>query len=134
MALFPGVTERDFTVSPGRTYFFLTRLSERARALNAASAAVLALSSLLQSPRETAILALSTSSLWRKLQRERPFPQFGWPTEDAACWARTAKIGADGWPRARQWKLSALAERRSRWFNQLLERLTSAWMPKGPSV
>src|SRR5262245_6652475 len=89
---------------------------------------LLALSSLLQSPRETAILALSTSSLWRKPQRERPCPQFGWPTEDAACWARTAKIGADGWPRARQWKLSALAERRSRWFNQLLERLTSAWM------
>jgi len=39
MALFPGVTERDFTVSPGRTYFFLARLSERARTLNAASAA-----------------------------------------------------------------------------------------------
>jgi hypothetical protein len=33
------VTQYDFTVSPGRTYFFLARLSERARALNTASAA-----------------------------------------------------------------------------------------------
>jgi uncharacterized protein DUF2846 len=39
MALFPGVTQLDFTVSQGRSYFFLARLSERARTLNTASAA-----------------------------------------------------------------------------------------------
>jgi hypothetical protein len=39
MALFPGVTQHDFTAAPGRTYFFMARMSERARALNASSAA-----------------------------------------------------------------------------------------------
>ena len=38
MAMFPDVTQRDFTVAPGKTYYFLARLSERARALNSASA------------------------------------------------------------------------------------------------
>jgi hypothetical protein len=38
-ALFPGVTQRDITVAPGRTYFFLAKLSERAHKLNAMSAA-----------------------------------------------------------------------------------------------
>ena len=38
MAIFPGATQRDFTVAPGKTYHFLARLSERARALNSASA------------------------------------------------------------------------------------------------
>jgi len=39
MALFPGVTRRDFVVASGRTYFFLAKLSDRARTLNAMSAA-----------------------------------------------------------------------------------------------
>jgi hypothetical protein len=39
VALFPGVTRRDFTVAPGRTYFFLAKPSDRAKALHAASAA-----------------------------------------------------------------------------------------------
>jgi hypothetical protein len=39
MAFFPGVTQRDITVGAGRTHFFLAKLSDRARALNAASAA-----------------------------------------------------------------------------------------------
>ena len=38
-ALFPGVTQHDVAVAPGRTYFFLAKLSDRARSLNAASAA-----------------------------------------------------------------------------------------------
>jgi hypothetical protein len=32
-ALFPGVTEQDFTVTSGRTYFFLAKASERYRTL-----------------------------------------------------------------------------------------------------
>src|ERR1700716_2128205 len=39
VALFPGVSQRDFTVVPGRTYFYLAKLSDRAKALNTASAA-----------------------------------------------------------------------------------------------
>ena len=39
MALFPGVTQLDVAVASGRTYFFLARLSDRSKALNAMSAA-----------------------------------------------------------------------------------------------
>jgi hypothetical protein len=39
MAMFPGVTQRDVDVASGRTYFFLARLSDRYKALNAMSAA-----------------------------------------------------------------------------------------------
>jgi hypothetical protein len=38
MALFPGVTQRDITVAAGRTYFFLTKPSDRAKAINAGAA------------------------------------------------------------------------------------------------
>jgi len=37
--LFPGVTQRDITVASGRTYFFLAKVSDRAQALNTATAA-----------------------------------------------------------------------------------------------
>jgi hypothetical protein len=36
-ALFPGVSQRDFTLAQGRTYFFLAKLSDRAKSLNAAT-------------------------------------------------------------------------------------------------
>jgi len=39
MAMFPGETQHDVGAAPGRTYFFLARLSERAKTLNAMSAA-----------------------------------------------------------------------------------------------
>jgi len=39
MDVFPGVSQREITAAPGRTYFFLARLSDRAKALNAMSAA-----------------------------------------------------------------------------------------------
>jgi len=38
-ALFPGVSQRDITLSQGRTYFFLVKASDRAKTLNAAQAA-----------------------------------------------------------------------------------------------
>jgi hypothetical protein len=38
VGLFPGVSQRDFTVVPGRTYFFLVKVSDRAKTLNAAQA------------------------------------------------------------------------------------------------
>jgi hypothetical protein len=38
VGLFPGVSQRDFTVVQGRTYFFLVKLSDRAKTLNAAQA------------------------------------------------------------------------------------------------
>jgi hypothetical protein len=37
--LFPGTTQRDVGVAPGRTYFFLAKPSDRAQSLNAMSAA-----------------------------------------------------------------------------------------------
>lgn len=39
MDLFPGVSQRDFAAASGRTYFFLARLSDKAKTLNAMSAA-----------------------------------------------------------------------------------------------
>jgi hypothetical protein len=39
MAMFPGVTQLDVGVASGRTYFFLARPSDRAKALNTMSAA-----------------------------------------------------------------------------------------------
>lgn len=39
MVLFPGVTQRDITLTAGRTHFFLAKLSDRARTLNVTSAA-----------------------------------------------------------------------------------------------
>jgi hypothetical protein len=39
MDLFPGVSRRDVAAVSGRTYFFLARLSDRAKTLNAMSAA-----------------------------------------------------------------------------------------------
>jgi hypothetical protein len=39
MAMFPGETQRDIMVASGRTYFYLAKLSDRARTLNAMSAA-----------------------------------------------------------------------------------------------
>jgi hypothetical protein len=38
VGLFPGVSQRDFTVVPGHTYFFLVKVSDRAKTLNAAQA------------------------------------------------------------------------------------------------
>jgi Protein of unknown function (DUF2846) len=38
VGFFPGLSQRDFTAVPGRTYFFLTKVSDRAKALNAAQA------------------------------------------------------------------------------------------------
>jgi hypothetical protein len=35
-AFFPGVTQRDFALAQGRTYFFLAKWSDRAKSLNAA--------------------------------------------------------------------------------------------------
>lgn len=37
--LFPGISKREFAAAPGKTYFFLTRPSDRAKALHAMSAA-----------------------------------------------------------------------------------------------
>lgn len=39
MNLFPGTSRRDFDAESGRTYFFLARPSEKAKTLNAMSAA-----------------------------------------------------------------------------------------------
>jgi hypothetical protein len=39
---FPGATKQEITVAPGRTYFFLTRMSTRGKALTAGSFAGLA--------------------------------------------------------------------------------------------
>jgi hypothetical protein len=39
---FPGVTKQEITVAPGRTYFFLTRMSARGKAITAGSFAGLA--------------------------------------------------------------------------------------------
>ena len=38
-SLFPGVSRRDVSMQPGRTYFFLARPSQRAKVLNGMSAA-----------------------------------------------------------------------------------------------